>query len=151
MPFRLEYAVGHCSGGLFLATNEFTKKRQVCSSAFVFIACTAPITPDLRPLLQPLPTPAAIVSFALCSVLYISYQKMTMRPSNPSCLGLEIPFLPPSTIPVANKIMFLSKILTNPAELDWWMQRVMCDGTCHRATAGTHQVCSMPPLAVLWP
>lgn len=76
MPFRLEHAVGHCPGRLFLATNEFTKKSQVCSSVFAFIACTAPITPYQQSLQQPLPTPAAVVCCPICSVLYISYYQM---------------------------------------------------------------------------
>lgn len=68
MPFRLEHAVGHCPGRLFLATDEFAKKRQVYSSAFAFIACAAPVTPDPQLLLQPLPTqqPPSAAHFALC-------------------------------------------------------------------------------------
>jgi len=59
---------------------------------------------------------------------------MMVRPSNTTCFGLEIPFLPLYTTLTANKIVRLSKILTNPAEPDLWVQRVMCHNTCRRAT-----------------
>lgn len=113
MPFRLEHTVGHCPGRLFLATSEFTKKKQVCGSAFAFVACTTPILFSSPLPLQPILSAAC---FALCFI-YVT-TKWPWDLQTLLFLGLEIPFLTLSSTPIT---MRFNKITSQPRP--WHIQQ----------------------------